>query len=107
MTVPNENYVKDFVTRNCAFIIQLIILLSFFVHKNVSIISMCAPFLAKCLMSITSSIFPKVWPFSKRYWENLEMVLLLLLFLKNVNDPYIMIHCTVYVNLTLSVVVFY
>jgi len=59
MTVHNENFVKEFVKRNTVLIIQLIILFSFFIYKNISIVSMCAPFLAKCLMSIMSPIFPK------------------------------------------------
>ena len=46
MTVPTENYVKDFVPRNSVFIIRLIIPFSFFVYKNISIVSIHELFLA-------------------------------------------------------------
>ena len=35
------------------------------IYKNLSIISICPHFLAKCLISIMPSIFPRAWPFSK------------------------------------------
>lgn len=50
----------------------------FFCIINFSIVFVCAPFLATCLIFIMLSIFLKVWPFSERCWANLELVLLFL-----------------------------
>ena len=65
MNVPNENYVKDFVTRNIVFIIQLIILFTLFIYRNLSIVSTCANFWPNVQYPLCHLFFPKAWPFSE------------------------------------------
>lgn len=77
MSVLMENYFKDLIILKECFIIEVIIVFSFFIYKKKSFrtFHMCK-FLAICLISIISSTFPKAWSFAERCWANCELLFL-------------------------------